>query len=69
MITKYCKVCGEKIPEKRVQLGYKDTCVNHSTTTRFAALLSTNSESDCEISIVRDEETVKRIKELNNIYY
>lgn len=28
-MTKYCKVCGEQIHPKRVELGYSITCVKH----------------------------------------
>jgi len=64
-----CKVCGEIIHPKRVELGYKETCVKHSTAERFTAAISTvNMEGDTEISIIRDPRVAERLEQLDYIY-
>ena len=61
---KYCKMCGTKIPEKRVQLGYTDTCVNHSNTFKYVGFVAGANKVDYEISIVRDPETAMHMQKL-----
>lgn len=64
-----CKVCNEQIHPKRVELGYKETCVKHSTAERFTAAISTvNMEGDTEIDIIRDPKIAERIEQLQYIY-
>ena len=63
-----CKVCGTEIHEKRVALGYKTTCVNHSQAERFSAVICADGKSDYEVHIIRDPETAKHIVELSNVY-
>jgi len=64
-----CKVCGEVINPKRVQLGYQETCVKHSTAERFVAAISTvNMEGDTEISIIRDPKVAEELEQLHYIY-
>jgi hypothetical protein len=64
-----CKVCGEAIHPKRAELGYKDTCVKHSTAERFTAAISTiNMEGDTEISIIRDPKVAEELEQLHYIY-
>ena len=46
----YCKVCDTEIHPKRVKLGYKDTCVNHSETKKFMGLVVTEGKESEEIS-------------------
>lgn len=67
-MIKFCKVCGNKIPEGRVKLGYKDTCVKHSTVQRFTGVVSSSGKTDYEVSIIRDQEQAKHIVSLSNIY-
>ena len=61
---KYCKVCNELIHPKRVELGYKDTCVNHSGASRYVGFVAGAGELDYEVSIVRDPETAKHMQKL-----
>lgn len=61
---KYCKVCSKEIPEKRVALGYKDTCVEHSNTFKYVGFVAGTNKVDYEISIVRDEETARHMQKL-----
>lgn len=63
-MSKYCKVCSKQIPEKRVQLGYTDTCVDHSSTFKYVGFVSADGKTDYQISIVRDEETAKHMEQL-----
>ena len=60
----YCKVCGGLIPEGRVKLGYKDTCVKHSSTARFSGHIVADQKSTW-INIIRDEETSKHLQMLS----
>jgi hypothetical protein len=61
---KYCKVCQKEIPAKRVALGYKDTCVEHSSTFKYVGFVAGANKVDYQISIVRDEETAKHMQKL-----
>lgn len=61
---KYCKVCQKEIPEKRVQLGYTDTCVEHSNVFKYVGFVAGTNKVDYEIAIVKNEESAKRIKKL-----
>lgn len=63
-MKKYCKVCQNPIPEKRVQLGYLDTCVNHSSTFKYVGFVASTSKVDYDISIVRDKETADHMQKL-----
>lgn len=64
----YCKVCQTEIPSKRVELGYKDTCVNHSSAQRYSGVIAATGKSDYELAIVKDIEQAKHIAQLSNIY-
>lgn len=66
-MKKYCKVCQEVIPEKRVQMGYTDTCVNHSKAFKYTGFIAGHGEADYEISIVRDAETAKHMQKLSEM--
>lgn len=61
---KYCKVCNKEIPQRRVELGYKDTCVEHSNAFKYVGFVSGTNKVDYEISIVRDEETARHMQKL-----
>jgi hypothetical protein len=62
---KYCKVCQKAIPEKRVQLGYKDTCVEHSDAFKYVSFVAGAGKVDYEICIVKDQETAEHMKRLH----
>jgi hypothetical protein len=63
-MSKYCKVCQKEIPQKRVELGYSETCVDHSNTFRYVGFVAGTNKVDYEISIVRDLETAKHMQKL-----
>ena len=63
-MKKYCKVCETLIPEKRVELGYKDTCVEHSSTFKYVGFVAGANKVDYEISIVKDKETAQHMQRL-----
>ena len=63
-----CKVCGKEIHPKRVALGYKTTCVNHSTAERFSAVISGNGKNDYEVHIIKDPDVARHLVELSNVY-
>ena len=63
-MNKYCKVCDEQIPEKRVALGYTDTCVKHSDAYRYTSVVSASGKTDYQLSIIRDAETAKHMEQL-----
>jgi hypothetical protein len=67
-MTKYCKVCGEKIHPKRVQLGYSTTCVNHSTAERYSGIIAAGSKNDFEVHVIKDPEVAKELVKMSNIY-
>lgn len=62
---KFCKVCQEVIPQRRVELGYKDTCVEHSNAFKYVGFVAGAGKVDYEISIVRDKETAEHMKKLH----
>lgn len=68
MNKNYCKVCQSEIPQKRVELGYKDTCVNHSSAQRYTGIIAASGKSDYEIAIIKDRDQAKHLIELSNIY-
>lgn len=61
---KYCRVCQKAIPEKRVQLGYTDTCVDHSAAFKYVGFVAGTNKVDYEISIVRDKDTAEHMQRL-----
>ena len=63
-MSKYCKVCDQQIPEKRVALGYTTTCVEHSDTYKYTGVVSASGKTDYQISIIRDAETAKHMEQL-----
>lgn len=61
---KYCKVCDKAIPERRVKLGYTDTCVEHSQAFKYVGFVGGAGKVDYEISVVRDQETAEHMQRL-----
>lgn len=61
---KFCKVCNKEIPAKRVELGYKDTCVEHSNAFKYVGVVAASGKCDYEISIIRDKETAEHMQKL-----
>jgi hypothetical protein len=66
----YCKVCNTVIHPKRVKLGYKDTCVNHSEAVKFTGLLTTDGKEGEEVSsiqVIRDPNLAREIERLQSV--
>jgi len=63
-MSKYCKVCQQAIPERRVKLGYTDTCVEHSNAFKYVGVVAASGKCDYEISIIRDRETADHMQKL-----
>ncbi len=61
---KYCKVCNKEIPQKRVELGYRDTCVEHSNVFKYVAFVAAEGKTDYAVSIIRDEQTAEHMEQL-----
>jgi hypothetical protein len=61
---KYCKICQKVIPQKRVEMGYSTTCVEHSNTFRYVGFVAGSGKADYEISIIRDSETAQHMQKL-----
>lgn len=68
MNNKYCKVCGELIHPKRVELGFTTSCVKHSTASKYTGIVAAGSKSDFEVHIIKDPSLAKELIELSNIY-
>jgi hypothetical protein len=60
----HCKVCQKAIPEKRVELGYTNTCVEHSSTFKYVGFVAASGKCDYEVSIVRNKETAEHMQRL-----
>jgi hypothetical protein len=68
-IQYYCKVCNNPIHPKRAQLGYKDTCVEHSDTKKFVGLIVTEgreSEEVSSIQVIRDPKLAQELSRLQS---
>jgi hypothetical protein len=61
---KYCKVCNKEIPQKRVELGYRDTCVEHSNVFKYVAFVAAEGKTDYAVSIIRDKDTAEHMEQL-----
>lgn len=60
-----CKVCGAEIHPRRVALGYKDSCVNHSSTQKYSGNVVADAKATTWIDIVRDPEQARHIEHLS----
>ena len=67
-MAKYCKVCGEQIHPKRVELGYGTTCVKHSTAERYTGIIAAGSKNDFEVHVIKDPEVARELVKMSNIY-
>jgi len=61
---KYCKVCNQPIPERRVKLGYSDTCVEHSNAFKYVGFVAGSGKVNYEVNVVRDKETAEHMQRL-----
>jgi hypothetical protein len=65
----YCKVCDTAIHPKRVELGYRTTCVNHSEAKKFVGLIVTEGKESEEVSsiqVIRDPSLAQEIERLKS---
>lgn len=60
----YCKSCGVAIHPKRVELGYKTTCPEHSVAPKYVGFVVAESEDEYMVDIVRDPEVAKDMERL-----
>ncbi len=67
-MQKTCKVCHTVIHPKRVALGYKDTCVNHSSAQKFTGIVVADGKTGDSIQVIRDPEVGKQLMQLSNVY-
>lgn len=68
MTKKFCKVCGDEIHPKRVELGYSTTCVKHSTASKYTGIVAAGSKSDFEVHVIKNPDVAKEIVKMSNIY-
>lgn len=61
----YCKVCNTPIPEGRVALGYKTTCVNHSQTSRYSGNVVADAKATTYLNVIRDPEAARHVAQLS----
>jgi hypothetical protein len=61
-----CKVCQKEIPERRVKLGYTDTCVDHSDTFKYVGFVSAANTEEYDLSVVKDSDTAKHLRKLQD---
>ena len=63
---RHCKVCQAVIPQKRVDLGYTTTCVNHSSTERYSGLVVADAKATTWIQVLKDPEVARHITALSS---
>lgn len=61
----YCKVCKEQIHPRRAALGYKTTCVNHSSSEKYVGFVTDIGEETYEIQVIKDREVAKELTRLH----
>jgi hypothetical protein len=71
-MARYCIVCNSEIPEGRLKiLPHTRTCVNHSTTSAYAARpVHTGTSADDamqDIEIIRDPQLAQKYDEYNKM--
>jgi hypothetical protein len=49
-------------------MGYRTTCVDHSTAERYTGIVAAGSKNDFEVHVIKDPEVAKKLVELSNIY-
>lgn len=67
-VKKFCKVCGSEIHPKRVALGYKDTCVNHSTTEKYVGRVTETDTETYEIQVIKNPQVARDLQRLEAAY-
>jgi hypothetical protein len=66
-----CKVCAVDIHPKRVELGYKDYCVNHSKESKYSAHVVSEGNDVADlinsIQVIKDNLIAADLKRLNKV--
>lgn len=59
-----CKVCDKEIPDGRVELGFTDTCVDHSMAKKHYGLMDYGHKTAGAVVIHRggNEESIRRMQ-------
>lgn len=65
-MTHYCKVCNTPIHERRVAMGYKTTCVEHSSTQRYSGNIVADAKATTWTQVIKNPDTAKHITRLSN---
>ncbi len=61
----FCKICNALIHPKRVELGYKDTCVKHSQSSRYSGFMTSDGKDTRGIQIIKDPKVAERLHMLD----
>jgi len=61
-------VCQEDIHPLRAKMGYKTTCVKHSTSEKYTGFVVTDNKTADSIQIIKDPEIGKKLMEMSNVY-
>lgn len=67
----YCKECGREIPLKRAELGYVDTCVDHSDIKKWTGFYIQEDPESIDIyriQIIKDQEIAEHMQKLARLY-
>lgn len=67
-VKRFCKVCSSEIHPKRVALGYKDTCVNHSTTEKYVGRVTETDTETYEVQVIKNPQTAKELERLSSVH-
>ena len=63
-----CKICNKDIHPKRIELGYVETCVEHSNTERYTGRITETDIETYEIQVIRDPKVAKELRRLEMAY-
>jgi len=61
----YCKICNEIIHPKRVAMGYKTTCVTHSSAQKYSGNLVADAKATTWIQVVKDPKAAQHLSQLS----
>lgn len=70
-MSHYCKECGREIPQKRAELGYQTTCVEHSDTIKWTGFYIQQDQDITdiyEIQIIKNPEIAAHMQKLARLY-
>ena len=64
-MSHFCKVCNSPIHEKRVALGYKTTCVEHSSAQRYSGNIIADAKATTWMQVIKDPEVARHLNQLS----